>query len=196
MPFSLLEIFGVALAITNILLDTRQNVLARPLSVLGTCISLYFYYSKGLYAKFLSGCFFVVLNIYGWYHWQYGGKNKAPLPVSTTSPRHLGLLAIAGLLGSWGLGKLLSAYSSAVLPYWDSLHTAMVIVAYWLLVRKKLETWALWSLANIHYAVLLYSRGIYLFSGLNAFYIILNIQGYRAWRRSYRQERALAESPI
>lgn len=186
MPFSFLEIFGVTLAIIIILLDTRQSVLARPLSLLGTSISLYFYYSKGLYAKGLSNCIFMVLHVYGWYYWQYGGKNKTPLSVSKTPRSQLVTLAVMGLLGGWVLGSLFAHYSSAVLPYWDSLHTAMVIIAYWLLVKKKLETWVVWLFADILYAVLLYSRGIYLFSGLYAFYTILVIHGYLTWRRSYR----------
>ena len=195
MPFSFLEIFGVTLAITNILLDTRQNVIARPLSLLGTGISLYFYYSKGLYAKCLLGCIYIVLHIYGWYQWLYGGKNKTPLQVSITPRTYLIALIVSGLLGGWGLGILLSHYSNATLPYWDSLHTAMALIAYWLLVRKKLETWAIWLLADIQYAVVLYYRGIYLFSGLHAFYIILVIHGYRSWRRSYRLTQA-AEKAI
>jgi len=190
MPFSFLEIFGVTLAITNILLDTRQSVIARPLSLLGTGISLYFYYSKGLYAKCLLGCVYIMLHIYGWYQWLYGGKNKTPLKVSTTPHTHLVALIVSGLLAGFGLGALLSNYSDAALPYWDSLHTAMALVAYWLLVRKKLETWAVWLIADIQYVVVLYYRGIYLFSGLHAFYIILVIHGYRAWRRSYELDQA------
>lgn len=190
MPFSFLEIFGVTLAITNILLDTRQSVIARPLSLLGTSISLYFYYSEGLYAKCLSGCIYIVLHIYGWYQWLYGGKNKTPLKVSTTPRTYLVALIVSGLLAGFGLGALLSNYSDAALPYWDSLHTTIALVAYWLLVRKKLETWAIWLLADIQYVVVLYYKGIYLFSGLHAFYIILVIHGYHSWRRSYRLDQA------
>lgn len=191
MPFSFLEIFGVTLAVFIIMLDTQQSAIARPLSMLGTSISLYFYYTESLYAKCLSGCIFMVLHIYGWYNWQYGGTNKTTLPVSTMSFNQLIGITISGLLGAWVLGQLFSNYSSAVLPYWDSLHTAVVLIAYWLLVKKKLETWGFWTLANVIFVILLYSRGIYLFSALNAFYIILNIHGYRSWKRSYEQDQGI-----
>lgn len=192
MPFSFIEIFGVTLAIVIILLDTQQSAIARPLSILGAFISLYFYHSEALYSKVVSKCIFMVLDVYGWYHWQYGGRNKTTLPVSTASFSELVLLGIAGLFSTFVLGKFFSVYSNAVLPYWDALHTALATIAYWLLVKKRLESWAVWTLANLLFVVVLYSRGIYLFSGLNAFYIILNIHGYRSWRRSYRLAQAEA----
>ena len=190
MQFDLLQIFGVVLAITIITLDTRENVLARPLSLIGTTMSFFVYYPAGLYAKCILNCIYIVLNIYGWYQWLYGGKNKTPLQVSETVPGLLVTLVAGGLLVTWGLGKLLTLYSNAALPYWDSLHTVMCLVAQWMLVRKKLETWILWTIADILYTVVCYYKGLYLFSGLHAFYIILAINGYRTWHQSYPRHTA------
>lgn len=195
MQVSFLEVFGVILAITNIVLDTRQNVWARPLSLLGTTITLYFYYSVGLYAKCLLNCIYIVLHVYGWYQWLYGGKNKTPLQISTTPYSQLVAWVVVGLLGAGVLGAVLGRYSNADVPYWDSLHTVLALIAYWLLINKKIETWVVWLFADILYAVVLYYKGIYLFSGLYAFYIILVIHGYHTWRRSYQQTKALSLAP-
>ena len=190
MQFGFFQIFGIALAILTIVLDTRENVWARPLSLLGISLSFFVYYAAGLYAKCLLNCIYIVLNSYGWYQWLYGGKNKTRLKVSTTAPGLLVALVVLGLLTAWGLGKLLTLYSNAHLAYWDSLHTVICLIAHWLLIRKKLETWLFWTLADILYTVVCYYKAIYLFSGLHAFYIILAISGYFTWRRSYMRQTA------
>ncbi len=188
MPSSLLQIFGFSLAIATILLDKRENVLARPLSLIGTTISLFVYYSAGLYAKCILNSIYIILNSYGWYQWLYGGRNKTPLSISTTPAGQLVALGGLGLLTTWGLGKTLALYSSADLPYWDSLHTVICIMAQWLLARKKLETWPLWLLADVLYIPVCFYKGLSFFGFLHALYIMLGIDAYRTWHRSYKQK--------
>lgn len=187
MQFGSLQILYATLAITGILLNTRQKILARPLSLLGTSISFYIYYSVGLYAKCLLNCIYITLDIYGWYYWLYGGKNRTRPEVSNSSYAQLAALPVFWLVGAWGLGKLFALYSNAALPYWDSLHTTMAITGKWLTDRKKLESWGVWGITNVLYAWVLYGRGLYLLSGLHLFYNVLAINGYLAWRQSYKQ---------
>jgi nicotinamide mononucleotide transporter len=184
------QIFGIILAIITISLDIRENILARPLSLVGTIMSLFVYYPAGLYAKCLQNMVNICLHSYGWYQWLYGGKHKTPLQVSKTSPLTLMRMLLAGILGTVALGSFLHRFSHADLPYWDSLHTVICLTAQWMLVRKKLESWILWGIADVLYAVVLYYKGIYLFSGLHVFYIFLAVHGYRTWHRSYRRQTA------
>ena len=51
MQFSLIQLLYVTLAITGIILNTRQRTLAWPVALLSTGLSLYVYYSVGLYSK-------------------------------------------------------------------------------------------------------------------------------------------------
>jgi nicotinamide mononucleotide transporter len=186
------QIFGIALAIITISLDARENILARPLSLVGTIMAFFVYYPAGLYAKCLQSVVTICLNTYGWYQWSYGGKYKTPLQVSKTSPLTLLRLLLAGILGTVTLGSLLYQYSHADLPYWDSLHTVVCLTAQWMLVRKKLESWLLWVLADVLYTAVLYYKGLYLFSGLYLFFTFLAINGYRTWRQSYLKQTAAA----
>ncbi len=190
MQYSSLQILYATLAIMGILLGTHQNILSRPLSLLSTSISFYVYYSAGLYAKLLLNCVYIVLGIYGWYYWLYGGKNKTRPYVTKSSYGQLAMLPILWLVGAWGLGQLFAFYSNAVLPYWDSLHTVMALTAHWLTNRKKLESWLVWALANVLYAWVLYHRELYVLSGLHCFYNILAINGYYTWYRSYKHSQS------
>lgn len=182
------QILGAVLAIITIVLDTREKALARPLSIVGTMISFFVYYPEGLYAKCMQSIFNVGFHSYGWYQWLYGGKHKTPLQVSKTEPKVLARILLIDVLGAIILGSILSHYSSADLPYWDSLHTVVALTAHWMLVRKKLESWLLWVVADALYSVVLYYKGLYVFCGLYALFIFLASNGYRTWRQSYSQK--------
>jgi nicotinamide mononucleotide transporter len=181
------QAFGVTLAMIIIILDTQEKVLARPLSIIGTVMSFFLYYPAGLYAKCLHNVANLFLNAYGWYQWLYGGKHKTFLQVSKTNSRTLLQMLLVGALGTATLGTLLHQYSHADLPYWDSLHTVICLIAQWMLAKKKLENWVLWVLADILYALVLYYKGLYLFSGLHIFYTFLALYGYQTWYHAYQK---------
>jgi nicotinamide mononucleotide transporter len=184
------QIFGIMLAITTIALDTREKVLARPLSLIGTVMALFVYYPAGLYAKCLQNMVNICLHSYGWYQWLCGGKHKNPLQVSKTPNLTLMHMLLAGVFATIALGSFLHHLFHADLPYWDSLHTVICLTAQWMLIRKKLECWILWLIADVLYTVVLYHKGLYLFSGLHIFYAFLAINGYRTWHRSYLRQTA------
>lgn len=183
-----LQVFGVTLALVTIWLDARESIIARPLSLIGTGLALFAYYPARLYAKCLLNVCYIFLNIYGWHQWLYGGQNKTPLQVSKTPPSVLATTVTLGLLASLSLGRCLANYSDAALPYWDSIHTIFCLVAQWMLMRKKLESWLLWIVLDVLYAAVCYQRALYLFSGLKTIYIFLAARGYYAWRQSYLRQ--------
>ncbi len=192
MQIDFLQLFGVTLGITTIFLDARENLLARPLSLIGGIMGIFVYYPAGLYAKCLLSFTYIILNIYGWHQWLYGGKGKSPLQVSSMPPLTLAYMLLLNVLATWGLGSVLSCFPGADQDwvYWDSWHTLICLMAQWMLVKKKLETWALWVIADILYTVVCYGKGLYLFSGLHVVYIFLAGHGYYKWRQSWRKQKA------
>ncbi len=97
-------------------------------------MTFFVYYLPGLYAKCLQSVVTICFNTCGWYQWSYEGKHKTPLQVSETSPLTLLRLLLADVLGTAALGSLLYRYAHADLPYWDSLHTALCLIAQCMLV--------------------------------------------------------------
>lgn len=186
-PLSLQIAFAL-LAIVNVWLDIRESVWARPLGLFGTILSLFIYYPAKLYAKCLLNIAYIFLNIYGWYQWLYRGAGKTALQVSKTDSSTLVGLVAAGILITLGLGRFLTTYSSAELSYWDSLHTSFCLVAHWLLVNKKLESWLFWLALDVEYAGVCYYRGLYPFVLLRIIYVFMAINGYRSWKRTYCQQ--------
>ena len=184
------QILGAVLAIITIVLDTREKVLARPLSILGTMVSFFVYYPEALYAKCMQSMFNIGFHSYGWYQWLYGGKHKTPLQISKTRPAVLARILLIDVLVAVILGGVLSYYSSAAFPYWDALHTVVALTAHWMLVRKKIESWLLWVVSDALYSVVLYYKGLYIFCGLYVLFIFLASNGYRTWHQSYLNQTA------
>jgi len=180
---------GVVIAVGN----AKEWVIARPMSMLGAALVSLVYYPAGLYAKCLLNIIVFVLNAYGWYQWMYGGTDETPLRISRAKPRALLYALLACVCGTAVLGNLLHRYSQADLPYWDSLHTAMYLIAQWMLVHKQLESWILWMAADIFYIVVLHYKALYILAGLHVFYTVLAVYGYYAWRRAYYREMGLGD---
>ena len=72
------------------------------------------------------------------------------------------------------------------MPFWDSMTTAMSIVAMWMLSRKYIEQWGVWLVVDVITAALYIYKGIPLTAALYALYSVLAVVGYVRWRRIYR----------
>ena len=76
-----------------------------------------------------------------------------------------------------------SIYFHGAAPFWDSLTTALSLVAQGFLNRKIFENWYFWILDDIIYIPLYLSRAYYLTGFLYLIFLLLCIAGARAWRR-------------
>lgn len=189
------ELVSAMLSLAATTLDTRQQVLARPMSLVSISLGLVAYFRSGLYAKCLLNSTYLLLNSYGWYQWKYGGKHKQGLPVSRVGTQGVVLLILLGFISAFALGYVLSTQTDADLAYWDSVNATFCIIAHVLLVRKKLETWLFWFVLDLYFTILCYYKGLYGFSALHAIYLLLAVYGYRSWHKSYLNQLATVATP-
>ncbi len=94
------------------------------------------------------------------------------------------LLALAVATLTALLAWLLRRYTNSTVPVWDSLITALSLVAQYMMTRKWIENWAVWILANCLSVGLLITKGLYVASALYAVYQVLCIMGWVEWRRA------------
>lgn len=179
------ETVSTVLSIFAVYLDTKQKILARPVSLVSISIELIVYIQSRLYAKSILSIVFLVLNAYGWHKWKYGGANKSVLPISKLEPKQIVGLLIGGLVASLTIGYLLHTKTRANLAYWDSINAVFWLIAYVLLINKKLESWFFWFLLNVSFGSLCYYKGLYIFTIRFMLYLFLAAYGYRSWRSAY-----------
>ncbi len=185
------ELLSAVLAVTAAFLDTREQVVARPLSILSTLAGLLVYLKVGLYASFLLDIIYIFLDLYGWHHWLYGNKDKTPLSLSKIGTKLLVTLLLIGSAGALSLGCLLDQFSDADLVYLDSTNATFYLIAYWMLMKKKLEGWILIFFLDAYYAAICYYKALYIFSIQHLIFVFLAVYGYNAWRKSYLRKKAL-----
>lgn len=185
-----LEWLAVLTGFACVWLAARESLWNFPTAIVSCGLYVLVYYRTRLYADSNLQVFFILMNLYGWYEWRFGGAGRAALPVSRARPREwAGLLALVVLFTA-GYGYYLAHRTDDALPYWDSFTTAGSLAGQYLLMRKRLENWLVWLLVDVIYVPILWYKHLYPTSGLYALYLGLALYGYLEWRRALRRPAA------
>lgn len=178
-----LELVAVVTGFACVWLAARESIWNFPIAVVSCALYVFVYYRAQLYADCYLQGIFIVLSLYGWYEWLYGGRGQTELGVTHTTGREwlVGTMVAVGF--TFGFGYYLLHHTDAALPHLDSFTTAGSIVAQYLLTRKRLENWLLWILVDIIYVPVLWYKELYPTSMLYALYLGLAAYGYWQWRR-------------
>ena len=185
----ILQIAGVALGLLYLWLEYKANIWLWIVGILMPCVHCVLYYQKGIYADCAMQAYYIIAGLYGLTIWLLGRKNtKKPLRITHT-PRSLVLylLAIYVLLHII-IYLVLVLFTDSTVPFWDSMTTAMSMIAMWLLSRKYIEQWLVWLVVDVITAGLYLYKGIPLTAGLYTLYTTLAFVGYMRWRRVYKSE--------
>ncbi|HLW49375.1 MAG TPA: nicotinamide riboside transporter PnuC [Sphingobacteriaceae bacterium] len=179
---SLLEYLGVGFGVVQVLLAKSNKVLLYPFGIASVLITLYVLYDAGLYAEVLLNLYYLLMSIYGWWHWNTGVGTKV-VQVSYSSRQEWGITFGIVLLGVPLLYWALISFTDSSVPVWDSLVTATAWAGMWLLARRKIENWLLLNISNALAIPLLAYKGLPLYSLLTLFLFIVAVFGYFEWRK-------------
>jgi nicotinamide mononucleotide transporter len=184
------ELVAVMLALAYLVLAARQNIWCWPCAFVSTAIYFGLFLDRQLYQQSLLQIFYLVMAVYGFWHWRHGARGRRELPVSTwPRRRHLQAAAAVAVL-TVVTGWLEARYTDAPLPYLDAFTAWGSVVTTWMVARKVLENWLYWLVVD---SVLVY---VYFVSSLPAtallfvVYLGIVIAGYFSWRRTLRLQTA------
>jgi nicotinamide mononucleotide transporter len=181
-----IEYVAALFGIVSVYLVTRQSIWAWPTGIVNVGLYIAVFFAARLYADMGLQVVYLILSVYGWYVWLYGGAHHSALPVSRTS-RRLGITLLLLNAAAWiVLATLLDRHTNAVLPWLDSLLTTSSLAAQWMMTRKLLEHWLVWIMVDVAYVPMYLSRGLYPTAALYAVFLVLAVVGYRDWRRPWR----------
>jgi len=179
-----LEAISAIAGLVSVYLLTRQSIWAWPTGLLSVGVAVVVFYDSFLYSDMLLHVYYVGMNIYGWIHWVKGDDGKGELPVTRMTLAHNIKWIIVTLIGTALWGWTMAANTDAAFPYGDAFTTVASLVAMWMMAQKRLENWMYWFVIDI-VAITIYAlKGLYLFSGQYAIFLILCVIGYREWTRS------------
>ena len=182
--YGYLEWAAALAGLINVYLLTRQTILAWPAGLLSVFLYIFIFYHNRLYSDVILHTVYVILNIYGWYHWTQPALDGKPLPVTRFNTGQNVLLALAILAASLAWGLFMKKNTGADFVYADAFILVASLTAQYLMTLKKLENWMWWILVDI-VAILIYSqKKLVVTTVLYSLYLFLCILGLRAWSRS------------
>ncbi|TKK80724.1 nicotinamide mononucleotide transporter [Herbidospora galbida] len=181
-PTSWAELLGFATGLLTVWMVARQNIWNWPLGVANVILLGLVFLTAGLYADAALQIVYVVLGLYGWWQWAYGGADRTALRVSRTGAAEWVWLGLAGVTATALLTAALSAYTDSSVPFWDALTTSLSLMATYGQTRKRVESWWLWIAADVVYIPLYAYKNLYLTSALYVLFLALCVMGLRAWR--------------
>ena len=185
-----LQIVGVALGLLYLWLEYKANIWLWVVGLIMPVVHGTLYFRSGLYADFSMQLYYIAAGVYGLIVWSRGAKKKDQKRELAISATPLAVwVAIAGVyvLLHAAIYLFLVSFTDSTVPFWDSLTTALCIVAYWMLSRKYVEQWLVWLVVDVITVGLYLYKDIPLTAGLYALYSALAVAGYLRWRRMMRR---------
>jgi nicotinamide mononucleotide transporter len=183
-----LELIAAIAGVLSVYLSARENIWSWPTGIVNVGLYIIVFRREGLYSDTGLQVVYLVLSIYGWYEWLYGGKNRTELAVSRAARRDW-LVSMPLAVAFWiALGTYTATLHGVALPYADSGLTTLSLVAQWMLTRKRLENWMLWIVADTLYVPMYLYKHMPVTAALYVVFLVLAAMGLRSWWRSYKEQ--------
>ena len=183
-----LEWTAVILGVAEVLLARANKVWLYPTGIAATLISLYLLLQVALYAEFLLSGYYVVMSVYGWYHW-VKKRGEPAVQVAYANKREWVITLLIVFVG-WGLLYLLLInFTKSTVPVWDAWVSSTAWAGMWLLARRKIENWVLLNISNVFAIPLLYHKNLVMFAVLTLILFVVAIFGYYDWRKIINKEK-------
>ena len=187
----LLQAIGVALGLLYLWLEYRANIYLWIVGLIMPVVHGVLYFKSGLYADCSMQVYYVLAGLYGlavWHRRSSDAKKSASADIAPTPVRLIAPLAAVYAAVHVAIYFFLVRFTDSSVPFWDSMTTAMSIVAMWMLSRKYIEQWLVWLAVDLITIGLYLYKGIPLTAGLYALYSALAVAGYLRWRKLAAQE--------
>jgi len=185
-----IELLGSVFGLLYILFSIKQNIWCWPIGFITSALYIYVFFTTKFYADMGLQVYYLIISLYGWYHWMFGSKSNQQddLKITKTNLKLGSILFIINAVIFGVIAYILVNYTDSEIPYWDAFTTSASFIATWMLAQKKIEHWIIWVIVD---AV---SLGLYIYKGLYptvllfAVYTILAILGYYEWKRARKKE--------
>lgn len=182
------EIIAVVMGISYLILAMRENSWCWVAGFIGTCIFCVLFFNAKLYMESGLQIYYAAMAVYGWWQWQYGGKDKHSLAISRW-PLQNHVLAFSAIIILSGIsGTLLANNTQATYPVLDSIVTWGSLVTTYMVARKILENWLYWVALDSLALCLYFNKGLYFTTGLFGVYVVLAMLGFYRWLNSSKEQ--------
>lgn len=186
-----LEAVAAALGLINIVLLIRRSIWNYAFGLAMVTLYAPIFFEQRLYSDALLQLFFIVVQIYGWWEWRRSADQAGEVVVERLGWKGRAIWT-AVCVSAWLVwSSAMHRFTDAVNPYWDGAVAAMSVTAQALLARRYVENWPLWVAVDVVASALYWGRGLKLTAFLYALFLVLALQGWRAWLNAERRNKAV-----
>lgn len=179
-----LETIGVIFGLISVTLTVKENIWCWPFGILNVILFAWIFFQSAIYGQMLLQFFFLLLILYSWYQWLYGGEAKTSLTVSRISMNQIfysiPITILMTILLQKGIQFLSQKENFSLL---DSIVTSLSFTAQFLLAKKILESWIVWIIVDLLSVFLFLQTGLYKIGFFYFLLLILATSGYITWKR-------------
>lgn len=180
-----LEITAIIFGLLSVWFAKKDNILVFPTGIINTAIYVYLLWKWTLLGDMLINFYYVVMSIYGWYHWTRKKDNVVEYPISRMTFLEkkwsfiIFLLTILFVVMVYTFFDKFTHWTS----YVDTVVTGIFFVGMWLMARRKIENWILWIVGDIISIPMYFFKGYSFTSIQYLIFTIIAIYGYLEWKK-------------
>lgn len=180
----LLQIVGTLLGLLYLWLEYKANIWVWIVGAIMPMVHGMLYLQSGIYADAAMQLYYVAAGIYGLFVWLRGEKrSEKRVDIQHTPKKWIFSLVAVYVVLHISLYFLLTEFTDSRVPLFDSMSTALSIVAMWMLSRKLVEQWLVWLVVDMISVGLYLYKGIPITAMLYILYCALAVAGYMRWRK-------------
>lgn len=183
-----LEIIAVVFGLGYLYFLIKEHIICWLFGVLGSLVSILLFYRTGLYSESILYVYYVLIGIYGFFHWKKSLQENNNFLVTDFSLQTYLYLILIGEVLSLILAFVFDTCTNANMPYLDAHTTVFSFIASYLEAKKKLASWKFWIVINAVTIGLYLNRDLNLYTGLTLVYLVFSFVGFFQWKKKMAQK--------
>lgn len=180
---TIIELSANFATLISVLLARKNSIHTWWVGIIGCCLFSILFLEVKFYADVILQVFLVSTCFYGWWNWSRGGKNHQSLPISSLSKLKLMQYLLLGIVLTTIHGSILYYFTDASSPFMDSGLLIYSILAQFLLMTRKYETWIFWIIVNLISVPLYISQDLFITAALYVVFLFNSIWGLTTWKK-------------
>jgi nicotinamide mononucleotide transporter len=186
----LLEVIAIFFGLLSVWYAKKDNIWVFPTGIINTSIYVYLLWKWSLLGDMMINFYYVIMSIYGWYHWTRKKDNVVQFKISRMNSYEKKVSIVIFVLT---IGFVVAVYTffdkfTHWTSYVDTMVTGIFFVGMWLMARRKIENWILWIVGDIISIPMYFVKGYSFTSIQYLIFTIIAIFGYLEWKRTLQQK--------
>ena len=185
-----LEVTAIIFGLLSVWYAKKDNIWVFPTGIINTAIYTYLLWKWSLLGDMMINFYYVLMSIYGWYHWTRKKDDVVEFPISrmTFYEKRVSIMLFIGtvllVIAVYTFFDKFTHWTSC----FDTVVTGIFFVGMWLMARRKIENWILWIVGDIISIPMYFVKGYSFTSIQYLIFTIIAVFGYLEWKKTLQQK--------